>query len=105
MSKYNLKNPLGIIKNRNDSNLIIKIFDYDIQQPKIITDDDGVEKIIPQEIIIYSYLSKMYKGVLRLADLSKTLPNQEKQNWGDRYILTKDNHAFFIDDMIEYLNN
>ena len=105
MKKYNLKTPLGIIKNRNDNDLVIKVFDYDIQKPRIITDADGMEKIIPQIIVIYSYLSKMYQGVLKIADLSTTLPYHEKQNWGDRYILTNDNRAFFINDLIEYLNN
>lgn len=103
--KYNLKNPLGIIKNRKDKDLIIKIFDYDVQKPKVVTDVEGFEKIIPQIVVVYSYANKMYKGFLQLSDLSTPLPYHESQNWGDRYILTDDKHAFFIDDMIEYLNN
>lgn len=102
MSDYNFKNPLGTIKNRNNHELQIKVFDYDVQEPLLKTDEKGEEILVPQVILIYSYNHKFYQDKLNVVDLDQTLPHQEPQKWNDIYVLTVDKYAFFIDDMVEY---
>lgn len=99
-NKYNIKKKLGYIYNRKDKRLKIDIYDYDVFKSKTV-ELDGVEVLVPQVLIIYSYKKELQESWLHLGTEPITAKYKEPIKDSDRFIITPDKHLFFLDDMIE----